>query len=1400
MTHQHRRSIHARTRMRKLFLEPLETRLLLTFGDLVQVFHNPEPDYPVFGTSVSVTDEYSLVGLAGMTPSDAGAVHEGAAYLFDNESGLLVHSYVKPATEVPNYYGKVVSLSDKYSLVGASAVAAPGDGFAGAAYLFDNASGSLLHTFTDPVPLENDAFGSYLAVSDLYALVGTGDTAHLFDTTNGHLLHTFSVEGGAKELAVSNTHALISSADGSAAFLYAIDETMSVSLAQTVDVIDRDPAGVSLSNSYALVSSMSQDSDYELGFLYDLATGELVGTLDPGIDVDCGIDVTFCHATAVAVSETVVLAGGHATWTQEDQTYGRVAAFDSTNGTLLDPALGGYFSEDDSTLAPFSTLSVSNSYALVGGGGQTVYLFDIYDDTTGPSIQNSWPDGQFDLGTDVLDSVRVVFGEPIEFAMFGQGSLTPEDVQIVTPHGQVPVDFITSLGGNAYEFHFVPQTRRGSYTVSVGPDIRDRAGLFMDQDGDGQPGELVEDAYTFSFDAIDADVVVTAPLHIASGDSIYQGLDILIDGTTVTIDGQHAFNSVQLIRGATVTHSAGFEGGMQLVIAEDLIVAASSSIDVDGRGYPSQQGPGAGGTGFGWPGDWFCPDPELHPELCFPDPGHPGYGSGGGYGGRGGDGYSLGYDVPGGGTYGTEEAPTQLGSGGGDGFFHDPWMGWMEEARGGSGGGAVKLTVLGSLLVDGRISADGSDGESFNAAGGGGSGGSVLLEVGLLQGQGVISADGGSGGWNAGGGGGGRIAIYAGDDHFTGQATANHGDGNQWTSTVAEDGTIVHVVNDTDPTFLASVQLELQDAAGNSFPSGARVKSGDDFRLQINVQDLRSGGTGIFSAYMDVAYRNNIDNSQELFTLGGIDPSQFPDLVSFNEFWTKGASFPKGNPTAWPWRYGEDPNWNYPDGDETPNEFDELGAFQSAWPESLGNSIVPLLYGRLTAALPFDEPAIITFQANPRELPTGDFVFTNDPDHPLTPNEILFGSATVTVYKPLYARDDLVTTAEDIPVAIPYLVNDDLDTFSTGTLALASFTQPLNGTVELVDGQLIYTPIHDYSNDSGTPDTFTYTMSDGQGNTDIATVTINVTAVNDAPVITNPGAMTADEDTPLVITGISVADADAGAGAVIVTASVGHGSLTLAQTAGLTFMQGDGANDTVMTFTGTLADVNAALANIDYLSDANYHGVDGLNIEVNDQGNTGTGPAKTDGHSVTIMVISVPEAPVAVVMSYDSGADDYDFITQDETPLLAWAPGDETDDISNYQYRVDGGLWVDTTEPYVEIAPSAGRHTIDIRAIDTAGQISPPASIAFTIDTSAPMPVDVHLTADTGTSDTDWITSDFTPRFLWSMPQGIDDVWYYQYSVDGEPWTDTTDPYIDMVLSEGDHLFDLRNRPGWQHR
>ncbi len=238
-------------------------------------------------------------------------------------------------------------------------------------------------------------------------------------------------------------------------------------------------------------------------------------------------------------------------------------------------------------------------------------------------------------------------------------------------------------------------------------------------------------------------------------------------------------------------------------------------------------------------------------------------------------------------------------------------------------------------------------------------------------------------------------------------------------------------------------------------------------------------------------------------------------------------------------------------------------------------------------------------------------------------------SVTVTIYgsndAPV-ATDDLFSTDEDVDLVINTadLLSNDSD-IDGDTLFITSFTQPAHGTiVDNGDSTWTYRSAQDYA---GT-DSFTYTVDDGSGSTRNATVNITVNAVNDQPVLNVPTDQTVEEDTLLNLPAITVSDVDAEGGELQVTLAVNNGSLTLGVTEGLTFTQGDGTLDAALTFSGTQDQLNAALATLSYQGDLHYNGPDLLTVQVNDQGNTGSGDSLADMETVSITVNAVNDQPV----------------------------------------------------------------------------------------------------------------------------------------------------------------------------
>ncbi len=207
--------------------------------------------------------------------------------------------------------------------------------------------------------------------------------------------------------------------------------------------------------------------------------------------------------------------------------------------------------------------------------------------------------------------------------------------------------------------------------------------------------------------------------------------------------------------------------------------------------------------------------------------------------------------------------------------------------------------------------------------------------------------------------------------------------------------------------------------------------------------------------------------------------------------------------------------------------------------------------------------------------------------------------------------------------------NADTGTLTlTGSASLASYLAALQSVT--------------YRNLSENPNTFvrtvSVTVSDGGLTSDVASRSITVTSLNDGPVLTVPASFSAVEDTSLAITGISIADVDAGDASIQVTLSVLHGTLTVASsvTDGVTSASLSGNGTSSVTITATLAQINATLANSQgllYLPATDYTGSDTLTVTVADQSATGSGGSLTDTETAGINVAHLNVAPTVSVGS-----------------------------------------------------------------------------------------------------------------------------------------------------------------------
>ena len=156
-----------------------------------------------------------------------------------------------------------------------------------------------------------------------------------------------------------------------------------------------------------------------------------------------------------------------------------------------------------------------------------------------------------------------------------------------------------------------------------------------------------------------------------------------------------------------------------------------------------------------------------------------------------------------------------------------------------------------------------------------------------------------------------------------------------------------------------------------------------------------------------------------------------------------------------------------------------------------------------------------------------------------------------------------------------------------------------------------------YQNTSDTPSdltrTVSFTVNDGDVDSNVLTRDIDVTPANDAPMNTVPGTQSVVEETTTSINGISIVDVDAGGSNVTTQLQVSVGALNVTLSGNASISSGAiGTSD--LTIQGSVAEINATLASLTYTGNTDVIGfnADTLTITTNDLGNTGLGGALQD--------------------------------------------------------------------------------------------------------------------------------------------------------------------------------------------
>lgn len=326
-------------------------------------------------------------------------------------------------------------------------------------------------------------------------------------------------------------------------------------------------------------------------------------------------------------------------------------------------------------------------------------------------------------------------------------------------------------------------------------------------------------------------------------------------------------------------------------------------------------------------------------------------------------------------------------------------------------------------------------------------------------------------------------------------------------------------------------------------------------------------------------------------------------------------------------------------------------------------------------------------------------------------------TATVTINvtavndAPTLASTQSLTTAEDTVLNFNLNAGTDVE---GSTLTYVKLTDPASGTLTCTGGTsraCVYTPVANYNGSV----TFTYKANDGTADSNIATVTIDITAVNDAPTLAATQTVSTNEDTALTFDLTAGSDTEGSALTYVKLTNPASGTLTCT-----------GGTSRSCTYTPV----------------TNYNGSVNFTYKVND------GSLDSTVSTVTINVTAVNDTPTLAATQAVSTAEDtvlnfnltagsdvdgdtlnYNIITTPASGTLSctggssractYTPALNFNGTTTFTYRVNDGLLNSTTSTV----------TITVSAVNDAPTLAATQSVTTNEDTA----LNFNLTAGTDT-------------------------------------------------------------------
>lgn len=325
-----------------------------------------------YGKSVYVSDNYYIIGAPGFENSTTG----GKIEIYDTSTNSLLQVITNPTPGLATKFGESVSISDNFFVVGA-----PGyNSNAGRIYIYDLPGFTLSETIENPnlsTSTLDDQFGNRVQITNDYIVVSaiteepinlsdnnTG-VVYIFNPATGNLLHSIqsptpSITGWGQSVAVG--------ASGYIAIGHPLNNEVRIYQAATAGLLYTLTSPNNFEGNFGTSMGISTSGRLVIGapntnggkiFVYNLVTGDFNYTItNPDRNISGGADK---FGNAVAISNDYIVASA----TDErtiGTSWGTVYIFDVNTGSFLNE----FKNPTDTNLNWGFSLAVTNDYTIIG--------------------------------------------------------------------------------------------------------------------------------------------------------------------------------------------------------------------------------------------------------------------------------------------------------------------------------------------------------------------------------------------------------------------------------------------------------------------------------------------------------------------------------------------------------------------------------------------------------------------------------------------------------------------------------------------------------------------------------------------------------------------------------------------------------------------------------------------------------------------------------------------------------------------------------------------------------------------------------------------------------------------------------------------------------------------------